>query len=211
MLSHIGDWLNTNLPKTGLPDSGLSADVMVRRELEADFGLLHYPLYAWPKTFAVPWKGAPLIGVGWTLGWTDQYRVNTIALYRPVGGSYQQVALTHYLPHYDITYAFLDQPASGDFWFVAYGKRLGLSQPRTGAVLYQFDGKSLKTLWQIQDLYDARINVGTNWVTVRYVKENEFIEATAHKRTPPRFEAIYKTTPSGLELQSEHTVPFNER
>lgn len=211
VLSHLRNWMNVNLPKNALPTAGLSADVLVRRELEADFGLLHYPLYAWPKTFAVVWKGAPLVGAGWTLGWTDQYRVNSVALFRPVNGSYEQVALTHYLEHYDLDYAFLDQPASGDFRFLAYGKRLGLSQPRIGAVLYEFDGQSLKPLWHLEELYDGRINVGANWVMFRYVKESEFVQATAHNRTPPRYEAIYKSTPAGLELQSQHTVPFAER
>ena len=94
------------------------------------------------------------------------------------------------------------------FWFLVFGTRLGKSQLRLTAQLYAFDGHSLHSVWEVRDAYDGKIEVGRNWVTIRYLKEDEYIRETAHRRKPPRYEATYAATPQGLTLQSERTIPF---
>jgi hypothetical protein len=202
VVDHFQEWLANQALK------GEVRDVPVRREVESIFTQLHYPLYAWPAVFARPWKGLTLVAVGYTLGWSDYDRVNVIALFELQKGQPHLAALAHFSPHNDLHYEFMAGPPSGDFWFVAYGTRLGKSQRRLTAVLYAFDGQNLKSLWEIHDAYDGRIDVGRNWVTLRYLREDEYIRATTERHTPPRYEAVYMATPQGLELQSQREIPF---
>lgn len=202
VVDHFQTWLESQPPTEEI------RDVPVRREVESVFAKLRYPLFGWPAVFAQPWKGETLVGVGYTLGWADYDRVNVIALFEASQGKAHLAAVDHFVPHTDLHYEFMSPPPSGDFWFVAYGTRLGKSQPRLTAFLYSFDGKDLKPLWELRDAYDGRIGVGRNWVTVRYLREDEYIRETAAGRKPPRYEAVYMATPTGLQLQSEHTIPF---
>ena len=202
VLDHFQTWL------AGKPPDDEIRDVPVRRELENVFSKLHYPLFAWPAVLAQPWKDETLVAVGYTLGWADYDRVNVIAVYEVRQGKVHLAAVDHFAPHVDMHYVIMSPPESGDFWFVAYGTRLGKSQPRLTAFLYSFDGKDLKPIWQLKDAYDGRISVGRNWVTVRYLREDEYIRETEARRKPPRYEAVYMATPTGLQLQSEHTIPF---
>jgi hypothetical protein len=45
-------------------------------------------------------------------------------------------------------------------------------------------------------------------VTIRYLKEDEYVREQAHWRKPPRHEAVYKITPQGLELESDREMSF---
>ncbi|HLW78965.1 MAG TPA: hypothetical protein VKU44_05125 [Terriglobia bacterium] len=202
VVDHFQTWLEKQ------PPGGDLRDVPVRVELEGVFAKLHYPVYGWPAVFARPWKGGTLVGVGYTLGWSDYDRVNVMALFEARQGRIHLAAVDRFVPHTDLHYEFMSPPPSGDFWFVAYGKRLGKSQPRLTAALYSFDGQSLKSVWQVRDAYDGRISVGPNWVTIRSLREDEYIRETEAGRKPPRYESIYMATPSGLQLQSERTIPF---
>jgi hypothetical protein len=202
VVDHFEEWLGSRAPQDS-PN-----DVQVRRELESVFARLHYPLYAWPATFARPWKGATLTGVGYTLGWSDYDRVNVVALFETRDAKVRLAALTNFVPHTDLHFEFLAPPPTGDLWFIAYGTRLGKSQRRLSAVLYGFDGHSLRSLWEVRDAYDGKIAVTPTSVTVRYLKEDEYIRQTAHGRKPPRYEATYTATPQGLTLQSERDIPF---
>lgn len=199
---HFQTWLASQPPADQI------RDVPVRREMESVFSKLHYPLFGWAAVFAQPWKDETLVAAGYTLGWADYSRVNLIALFEADKGKARLAAVDHFVPHADLHYAMMSPPPSGDFWFVAYGTRLGKSQPRLTAFLYSFDGKNLKALWKLQDAYDGRISVGRNWVTIRYLREDEYIRETEAGRTPPRYEAVYMATPTGLQLQSERTIPF---
>lgn len=202
VVDHFQQWLAKQAP------SGEVRDVPVRREMESLFALLHYPLFGWPAVFAQPWKGGTLVATGYTLGWSDYDRVNVIPLFEIFKGQPRLAAVVKFVPHTDLHYEFMAGPPSGDFWFVAYGIRLGKSQPRLTAILYSFDGQNLKHLWEVDDAYDGRINIGRNWVTIRYLKEDEYIQATQEGRTPPRYESVYIATPTGLQIQSERTIPF---
>ena len=202
VVNHFQGWLGNQASK------GEVRDVPVRREMESAFAQLHYPLYAWPAVFAEPWKGGTLVGVGYTLGWSDYDRANVIALFEIRQRQVRLAGLAHFVPHTDLHYEFLAPPPSGDFWFVAYGTRLGKSQPRLTAMLYSFDGNKLDSLWEARDAYDGRIDVGRNWVTLRYLREDEYIRSTQAGRKPPRYEAVYMATSKGLELQSEREIPF---
>ena len=180
----------------------------VRRELEAAFAKLRYPTFAWPKCFAQPWKGGTVIGAGYTLGWTRNVRTNVVAIFERREGKTRLVTVTHFVPYTDLNYEFLPGQDSVDFRFFVYGTRPGMSHPRLSAALYAFDGDALKTLWETQDVYDGKIEIADNSVTIRYLKEREFIQETSQDRTPPRYEAVYKITPQGLEIETEREIPF---
>jgi hypothetical protein len=205
VIDHLNDWMG-KAPLTTAPGD-YPLDVRVRRQLEDVFSKLHYPLFGQPAVFTEPWNGALLIGAGYTLGWTDYDRVNVVALYEGREGATRLAALKNFVPRTDLHYAFL--PAGPDaFRFFIYGWRLGKSQPRLTAVLYSYDGKTLKSLWETQDIYDGKMEVGKDRVVVRYLKEDEYVRETVRGRKPPRHEATYRVTPQGLELQDDHEIPF---
>ena len=183
------------------------SDVEVRRELERLFYNLRYPTTAVAACFDRPWKGAVLLGAGYTLGWTNYNRVNVFALFEQRGGKTRLAGVTNFIPFVDLHYEFLP-PQGDDFRFIIYGARPGKSQPRLSAALYAFDGQALKSLWEVHDRLDGKIGVGEDKVTIRYLKEEEYVREQAHGRKPPRHEAIYRITPQGLELESEREMPF---
>ena len=198
VLDHLQEWM-ANRTSTG---------VEVRRELESAFSKLHYPLFGQPAVFEQPWKGGVLIGAGYTLGWTDYDRINVVALFESREGTSRLSAVTNFVPRTDLHYEFAPAAGADDFRFFIYGFRLGKSQLRLSAVLYSFDGQSLKPLWETRDVYDGKMEVGPGKVVIRYLREDEYIREVAHDRKPPRHEAIYTITPDGLELQTDHEIPF---
>ena len=198
VMDHLQEWI-ADRNATG---------VEVRRELEAAFAKLRYPTFAWPKCFAQPWKGGMVIGAGYTLGWTRNVRTNVLAIFERREDKTRLATVTHFVPYTDLNYEFLPSQDSGDFRFFVYGTRPGKSHPRLSAALYAFDGTSLKTLWETQDVYDGKMEVADGSVTIRYLKEREFIQETSQDRTPPRYEAVYKVTPQGLEIETEREIPF---
>lgn len=198
VVDHLQEWLANRTP----------SDVEVRRELENVFSQLHYPLFGHPAVFAQRRKGRELVGAGYTLGWTDYDRANVVALFERREGKARLAALTHFVPRTDLHYEFLPSAGFEDFRFFVYGTRLGKSHPRLTAILYAFDGQSLKSLWETPDVYDGKMDVGQDKVTIRYLKEDEYIRETGRGRKPPRYETIYKVTPQGLELETDHEIPF---
>ena len=200
VLDHLQEWLPAS------PDR--ASDVAVRRELEAAFYQLRYPTSGQPACFAQPWKGGRLIGAGYTLAWTRYNRVNVVALFDQRDGGTRLAAVTSFTPFVDLHYEFLPARGWDDFRFFIYGTRPGKSQPRLSAALYSYDGQNLKSLWETHDVYDGKIDVGEEKVTIRYLKEEEYIREQAHKRKPPRHEATYKITPQGLEIETDREMPF---
>jgi len=199
VVDHLQEWL------PGAPDRANS--VTVRRELEAVFDKLRYPTTSQPACFVEPWKGARLIGAGYTLGWTRFNRVNVLAFFEQRDGQTRLAAVTNFAPFVDLHYEFL--PARGDdFRFLVWGTRPGKSQPRLTAMLYSYDGQNLKSLWETHDVYDGKMEVGEEKVTIRYLKEDEYVREQAHNRKPPRHEATYKFTPQGLEIETDREIPF---
>jgi len=198
VLDHLKPWLAERTP-TG---------VDVRRELENVFFKIRYPVTCKPAAFAEPWKGGLLIGAGYSLGWTDIDRVNTVALFENREGKTRLAAITNFIPRADVRYEFVKAPGTDDFRFFVYGFKLGKSHPRLTAVLYSYDGQTLKSVWQIDDVYDGKLTVEDDQVIIRFLKEDEYIREVAQRRKPPRYETIYKITAQGLELQSQHDIPF---
>lgn len=199
VVDHLQEWL------PAAPDRANS--VAVRRELEAVFDKLRYPTTSQPACFAEPWKGGRLIGAGYTLGWTHFNRVNVVALFEQRDGQTRLAAVTNFAPFVDLHYEFL--PAHGDdFRFFVWGTRPGKSQARLSASLYSYDGQNLKSLWEARDVYDGKMDVGEEKVTIRYLKEDEYVREQAHNRKPPRHQAVYKITPQGLEIETDREIPF---
>jgi len=198
VLDHLDEWMASRTPSVVEP----------RRELERVFALLRNPLSADANSFSQPWKSETLIGVGYTLRWTDYNRVNVLALYENRDAKSRRVALSNFVPHTDQHYEILPSPESGDFRFLVYGFRTGKSQLRLSANLYDFDGQNLKTVWETRDVYDGKIDVDKDRVVIRYLKEDEYIRETAQRRKPPRYEATYKETSQGLELVADRQIPF---
>lgn len=198
VVDHLKQWLADRAP----------GDVEVRRELESVFAQLQYPLFGQPAVFVKPWRGAQVIGAGYTLGWSDYDRVNVLALFEHRQGKTHLAALTNFVPRTDLHYEFIPAQGSDDFWFFVYGTRLGKSHPRLTAVLDSFNGQSLKSLWEKHDVYDGKMSVEQDKIVIRYLNEDEYVRETQRGRKPPRHEALYKITPRGLELQADREIPF---
>ncbi|HLI29748.1 MAG TPA: hypothetical protein VKV79_01455 [Terriglobia bacterium] len=207
VLRSLTAWIAKNAASTA--PSRYPLDVRVRMQLERDFSELHYPVFGHPAVFVRPWKNGEVIGAGYTLGWSDFARVNVLALFLVRAGKPRLAAVTHFVPRTDLHYAFFSPPPSGDFRFLVYGNRLGKSQPRLTAAFYSFDGKSLKKMWQRQDLYAGRLETAPQSVTLTYLIEDEYIQAVQQGQLPPRHEAIYQVTPQGLTLETERQIPFS--
>jgi hypothetical protein len=198
VIGHLDQWMASRTPSVQ----------EARREVENVFTQLRSPLFADAESFSQTWKGDTLVGIGYTLKWTDYSRVNVLALYKNRDGKSRRVALTNFVPHTDQRYEFLPSTESGDFRFLVYGFRTGKSQLRLSANLYDFDGQNLKTVWEARDIYDGKLDVDKDRVVIRYLKEDEYISETAQRRKPPRHEAIYKETSQGLELIADRQIPF---
>lgn len=208
VLHSLGEWLNSGADTS--PGARYSLAVRVRMQLEGYFSKLHYPLFGKPAVFVRPWRGGKLIGAGYTLGWSQFDRVNCVALFEMKGGKTSQAAVTNFVPGAELAYAFLPLSTSGAFRFIIYGNRLGKSQPRMTAALYSFNGSTLKKLWERQDLYDGKIQVTPQNVILRYLKEQEYVNAVERNQLPPGHEAIYSVTPEGLALRTERLIPFKD-
>lgn len=206
VMDHLEAWMASASPGS-TPDSTPFA-VHVRRQMEGAFSKLHYPVYGHPKVFSQSWNGGVLTGAGYTLGWSDYDRVNVIALFESREGKTRLIGIDHFVPHTDLHYAFLPAPDRTSFRFLAYGIRLGKSQPRLSAVLYGYDGRSLKSLWEKRDIYDGKLEVEKDSVVIRYLNEDEYIHELTYNRHPPRHMAVYKSTPQGLKLDSDTEIPF---
>lgn len=198
VIDHLDAWMASRTPSL----------LEVRRELESAFAQFRNPLFADVESFSRPWKGETLVGIGYTLRWTDYNRVNVFALYESRDGKSHRAALINFVPHTDQHYEFLPASESGDFRFFIYGFRTGKSQLRLSAILYDFDGQTLKSRWETRDVYDGKIDVDKDRVVIRYLKEDEYIRETALRRKPPRHEATYKVTATGLELVEDREIPF---
>ncbi len=198
VVDHMTAWMANRTP----------TDVDTRRELEYVFSVLHYPLVGMPAAFAQPWNGQTVIGAGYTLGWTDFDRQNVVAIYVSSAGKSQFAAVTNFVPRTDLHYVMVPQLKWQDLRFFIYGNRLGKSQERLSAVLYSFDGHNLKSLWQQQDIYDGDMDVSNDKVTIKYLKEQEYVDAVMRNRHPPRHQATYQLTAAGMQLLDDREIPF---
>jgi hypothetical protein len=198
VVDHMAEWIANRTP----------SDVEVRRELEGAFSLLQYPVVVDPAVFAKPWKGGTVIGAGYSLGWNNFNKQNVVAIFDCQGGKCRLATVTNFVPYTDLHYEMAPVQSENDFRFFIYGLRPGKSQLRLTAIYYSFDGQGLKTLWENRDLYDGKIDVNTDSVVFRYLKEDEYVHAVLAKRKPPRHEATYQFTPAGMRLVGEHEIPF---
>ncbi len=196
VLGHLDAWIQNRAP----------GFVEVRRELEQAFSMLRYPFYGDCSAFAAPWKNGQIIGAGYSVGWSEYDRVNVVALYESSGGRTRRVALTRFVPRTNLNYIVL--PADPDFRFFVWGTRPGKAQPRLTAILYSFDGRRLKSLWEKTDVYDGKIAVNGNRVTLTYVNESAYVNAVEQNALPRRHQATYKLTSPGLQFEAERDVPF---
>ena len=198
VVGHLNSWIAKRTP-----------DIFeVRHELDQVFSKLQYPAEGTPSVFVAPWKGVTLIGAGYTLGWSDIWRVNVLVIYENQNGHTREVTTTSFVPRTDIHCEILAPSGTGDFRFIAYGWRLGMSHPRLSAVLYTFDGKTLESGWKVEDLFDGKLSAYNNTVVISYVDRDEYIRQTQLGHLPPRHQKTYQVTPQGLQLESVHDVPY---
>ena len=206
ILNHLQQWFASGAAQDGSSNEPL--DVRVRQQIENAFSELHYPLDGKAAVFMRPWEGGQLIGAGYTLSWPDFRTVNVLALYGTKSGNTRLLAITHFVPRTDLRYAFLPPAANGSLRFIVYGERLGMSRRRLTAILYSFDGAHLHSLWKTQDAYGGKLLVTPDKVTLRYLIESEYVQYEERGQKPPRHEAVYKVTPQGLTLVTDHEIPF---
>ena len=198
VVDHLNTWIANRSPNI----------IEVRNELEQAFSKLESPANGTPSIFIAPWKNVNLIGAGYTLGWSNIWRVNVLVIYENENGKTREATTTDFVPRTDMHYAIVAPSPSGDFRFLAYGWRLGMSHARLSAVLYSFNGKTLASQWQVDNLFDGKLSANNNTVTISYVDRDEYVRQTQQGHLPPRHEKTYKVTPEGLQLESEHDIPF---
>jgi hypothetical protein len=198
VVGHLNTWIANRSPNI----------VEVRHELEQAFSKLEYPAVGTPSIFISPWKDVKLIGAGYTLGWSNIWRINVLVIYENQNGQTREITTTSFVPRTDIHYAIMAPSPTGDFRFLAYGWRLGMSHARLSAVLYSFDGKTLESQWKVENLFDGKLTASKRIVVVSSVDEDEYIRQTQQGQLPPRHEMTYKLTPQGLQLESAHDVPY---
>jgi hypothetical protein len=198
VIDHMTEWMESRTP----------SDVEVRRELESAFSLLRYPISGDPAVFVEPWKGGLVIGAGYSLGWNNFNKQNVVAIFECRDRKARLATVTNFVPYTDLHYEMTPAQDQNDFRFFIYGFRPGKSDLRLSAVYYSFDGQGLKSLWEIHDLYDGKMDVRKDTVVFRYLKEDEYVHAVLSKRKPPRHEAAYQFTPIGMRLLDEHEIPF---
>lgn len=198
VVGHLNTWIANRTPDI----------VEVRHELEQAFSKLEYPAEGTPAIFVAPWKNVTLIGAGYTLGWSNIWRVNVLVIYENQNGRTREVTTTSFVPRTDLHYAIMAPSPAGDFRFLAYGWKLGMSHARMSAVLYSFDGKALQSQWNEENLFDGKLSATANTVVISYVDEDEYIRQTQQGHMPPRHERTYKLGPQGLQLESAHDIPY---
>lgn len=198
VVDHLNTWIANRSPNI----------IEVRNELEQAFSKLESPANGTPSIFIAPWKNVNLIGAGYTLSWSNIWRVNVLVIYENENGKTREVTTTDFVPRTDMHYAIVAPSPGGDFRFLAYGWRLGMSHARLSAVLYSFNGKTLASQWQVDNLFDGKLSANNNTVTISYVDRDEYVRQTQQGHLPPRHEKTYKVTPEGLQLESEHDIPF---
>ena len=198
VVDHLNTWIAQRSPDI----------IQVRHELDQVFSKLQYPAVGTPSVFKAPWKGTELIGAGYTLGWSDIWRVSVVVLYEARNGQTREMTTARFAPRTDLHYAILPPSGAGDFRFLAYGWKLGMSHPRLTAALYSFDGKQLQSKWNTEDLFDGKLTVTNNKLVIRYLNENEYVRETQQGHLPPRHEMTYTITPEGLQLASEREIPY---
>jgi hypothetical protein len=198
VVAHLNTWIANRSPNI----------VGVRHELEQAFSKLQYPAVGTPSIFIAPWKNLNLIGAGYTLGWSNIWRINLLVIYENQNGHTREVTTTSFVPRTDMHYAIMAPSDTGDFRFLTYGRRLGMSHARLSAVLYKFDGKTLESQWKVENLFDGKLSATSNTVVISYVDRDEYIRQTQQGHMPPRHQKTYQVTPKGLQLESARDVPY---
>ncbi|HET7215209.1 MAG TPA: hypothetical protein VFL79_16595 [Terriglobia bacterium] len=198
VVAHLNTWIANRTPDM----------VEVRQELERVFSKLEYPAEGTPAIFVAPWKNATLIGAGYTLGWSNIWRVNVLVIYENQNGHTREVTTTSFVPQTDLHYAIMAPSPVGNFRFLAYGWRLGMSHARMSAVLYSFDGETLQSQWKEENLFDGKLSATANTVVISYVDRDEYVRQTQQGHMPPRHQQTYKITPQGLQIESAHDIPY---
>lgn len=86
----------------------------------------------------------------------------------------------------------------GELWYLARGVRFGASHRNLTAVLYSFDGRKLRPIWQQRDLPRGELTITDNGIELKYLDLARY-----QKATPPYFRTEkLRFTESGLEPQN---------
>jgi hypothetical protein len=205
VLDDMSQWLVAH-PAGEATGAGYPYDVRVRHQLEDIFAKVRYPEVANAATFADSLGEHRLVGLGYQLAWSDFNAVTVVALYESGESPMRPLAITHLIPSTNVHFRPFDPPpgATGQFWFLAYGTRMGKSNPRLSAELFSLDGATLRTLWKRADMFDGKISFPGNRVVISYLNEDEFKKAVNTNSPVTRHEAAYHVGPKGFEVVYDH-------
>ncbi len=201
VLKHLEHYLSDQLASSSV------SPAQVRREIENRvFGDVQWPVNAVVKTFLRPWKEDALLGVGYSLGWTEQNRYNVAALYLIQKGEIRPIKVLHFEPGSDLNFKWLSSPNRNEMWLLLHGLKKGKSHPRLALQLFVFDGNDLRAIWERRDIYDGKFQVEEGKIVVTRYNEEEFAREARYKRLPPRYRTVYRRGESGVELEEESVI-----
>ena len=82
---------------------------------------------------------------------------------------------------------------SGEAWFVAWGFTIGNPGTPVNVRLYGFDGNTVRTVWQRDDLTGGEVTVAKDSVTLEYDREYKSPDPNNH------VQEVLHVTPNGLQ------------
>ncbi len=181
--------------------------VEVRREVERLFDGVRWPVNVIVKTFLKPWKQERLLGVGYSLGWSEQNRYNALAIYSLEEGKMREVSVLEFVPGPDLQpFGFVPTQNPDEWLLLVHGFRKGKSHPRLSAALFAFDGKQFRSVWEKRHVYDGKIKVENGNLVISFYQEEELIREALYRRLPPRYRAVYRRQDSTYVLDTETII-----
>ena len=168
---------------------------MSMEDLRKFWGDVHYA-----TVLDARWRGRNAFVVGYVIPHANT-SLDIIEVAVPVSGAYQFAAAGgSEMENHALRLDLVPPTSSGAIRFLAHGQRLGANQSPVCVVLYQFEGKSLVSLWTRNDLWQGTVTARGNRITLTYQDADHF-----QKRTPPYFlREEYDLAPQGVKLASRH-------
>ena len=200
VFGHVEQYLNGQ-------EAGSVSQVEVRRQVERLFDGVKWPLNVIVKTFLKSWKQERLLGVGYSLGWTEQNRYNAVAIYSLGGGKIREVSVLEFVPGPDLRpFDFVPTENPDEWLLLVHGFRKGKSHPVLSAALFAFEGGQFQPIWEKLHVYDGKLKVEDGNLVISFYQEEELIREAHQRRLPPRYRAVYRRQDSTYVLDTETII-----